>query len=159
MKLFLQAVAAFAVLGVAARHGLADDNKMPKEAAAILAKATEFEVFSLEPSLVKVEGKDTFHGYKTLGKTAVPEKTGKAFVEAIQSGMGGQIDPASCFNPRHGLRATVNGKSVDLVICFQCQQFDVLVGGAEKGQRLLIHNTPAKVLDAVLKEAGIPKAK
>jgi hypothetical protein len=36
---------------------------------------------------------------------------------------------AGCFNPRHGLRLKGGGKSVDLVICFECLQVEVFVNG------------------------------
>ena len=34
-------------------------------------------------------------------------------------------NPSACFIPRHGLRATYNGKTVEVIICFQCHLFSV----------------------------------
>ncbi|MEP7075525.1 MAG: hypothetical protein ABI878_06910 [Acidobacteriota bacterium] len=34
-------------------------------------------------------------------------------------------NPSACFLPRHGLKATYNGKTVEVIICFQCHLFTV----------------------------------
>jgi len=80
-------------------------------------------------------------------------------VGALLKAMEGDIQPAKCFDPRHGIRATHEGKTVELVICFQCAQFNVYVGADGEGKHLLIGKGPEPALDKVLKDAGIPKAK
>ncbi len=29
-----------------------------------------------------------------------------------------------CFNPRHGLRLQIGGRTIDFLICFECQQVE-----------------------------------
>jgi hypothetical protein len=134
------------------------ENKLPDSALAVLTKADQFELLSLKPD-EKEKAQDGFHGYPVLGTTAVKDAdTRKQLVESLTKGMEGKIDPARCFIPRHGVRATHDGKTVELVICFECAQFLVHAPGAA-GKRLLVNKTPEPLFDKVLKEAGIPKAK
>ena len=134
------------------------DNKLPEDVAKILAKAEQIELLSLDPDKRK-EAKDSFHGYKVLGKTALKDaETRKKLVEAFTKGTEGEITPALCFIPRHGLRITHDGKTAELVICFQCAQFHVY-DSTGKLTSLLINKTPEPMFDQLLKDAGIPKAK
>ena len=135
------------------------DNKLPEEARNVLEKAGQWEVLSLDPVQPKEKPADGFHGYKVLGKTTVKGDVQKELVAALLKGMEGDIKPAKCFDPRHGIRATHEGKTVELVICFQCAQFNVYVGADGEGKHLLIGKGPEPALDKVLKDAGIPKAK
>ena len=153
------ATALFTLLTLAIGSARSEDNKLPAEAATILAKATELELYSIVPSFTKSDAKDAFRGYEVLGKTTVKGAGKKDLVAAFKKGLDGQIDPAACFNPRHGIRATYDGKSVDLVICFECAQFKVFLDKGDKGTGLLINAKPQVAFDKVLKDAGIEKAK
>ena len=90
------------------------NNKLPAEVTTILQKAEQFELLSLDPE--PVEGaKNTFHDYKILGRTTIKKASvRKEVVAALLKGMKGKIEPADCFNPRHGIRATHAGSSVPL---------------------------------------------
>src|SRR5262245_65008926 len=55
------------------------------------------------------------------------------------------------------IRATHDGKMVELVICFQCSQFYLHEGG--KSAQLLINEKPGPTFNKVLEDAGIPIAK
>jgi hypothetical protein len=136
------------------------DNKLPEAALAVLSRATDFELLSLDPGSEERSPKDGFHGYKVLGKTAVKDAlVQKRLVKSFAKGMAGDIAPAKCFNPRHGIRATRDGKTVELVICFECSQFDLYDASGEEGKRLLVNQTPEPAFDKVLNDAGLPKAK
>src|SRR5262249_56401493 len=83
-------------------------------------KAKELELYSLARSERGV--KDGFHGWKVLGSTTVKDaetvkKLAAAFKKGVEENNG---IVAACFNPRHGIRLTHDGKTVDLVICFEC---------------------------------------
>jgi hypothetical protein len=64
--------------------------------------------------------------------------------------------PARCFIPRHGIRATHDGKTVELVICFECSQLWVHQGDAKDW--MTIGKEPQSVFDKLLTEAGIELA-
>ena len=66
-------------------------------------------------------------------------------------------DAAACFNPRHGLRVTRNGKTIDFVICFECFQVKVFGGDKDEGG-FRITDTPQPSFDKVLRDAKVPLA-
>ncbi|HLW65757.1 MAG TPA: hypothetical protein VKS79_10595 [Gemmataceae bacterium] len=148
-----------AVLAAASPPATAKDNKLPDEVVNVLANAETFELLSLDPDSRVDTSKDAFHGYKVLGKTSVKEADARQkLVDSLAKGMEGEIRPAKCFNPRHGIRATHDGKTVELVICFECHQFKVFTGPG-KVSGLLVDKSPEPAFDKILKDAGIPKAK
>jgi len=112
------ALAAAFALGAAARA----ENKIPDDVKAVLDKAEKFELISLDPGRDGEKPKDGFHGWKVLGQTEVKDAdTRKKLVAALEKGVkenDGRV--AACFNPRHGIKATHDGKTVELVICFEC---------------------------------------
>ena len=67
---------------------------------------------------------------------------------------------SKCFDPRHGIRATAAGKTVDLVICFECSWVYSYFGD-EKGVQGVTTGTPQATFDKILKDAKVtlPKAK
>ena len=159
MRLMCTLVFAGAALMAVPSRSPAKDNKLPADVVDILSKAEQFELLSLDPNSEGDKSKDAFHEYKVLGKTAVKDaEARKKLIESLTKGMEGEIRPAKCFNPRHGIRATHDGKTVDLVICFECHQFG-LFSGAGEVTGFLVDKSPEPAFDKVLKDAGIPKAK
>ena len=79
----------------------------------------------MEVDPTELKTKPTFHGYLILGQAQVRSaETRTNLLDALYKVMG-KGDPYACFNPRHGIRAVRNKKTVDLVICFECQQIDI----------------------------------
>ncbi|HEX3147873.1 MAG TPA: hypothetical protein VHR66_07295 [Gemmataceae bacterium] len=127
------------------------------KAKAILAKADQVELYSIDPEYLPPEKrpKDGFHGWAVLGKTALKDvdtrKKVLAIAESIRPGTG-----AKCFDPRHAIRATGDGKTVDILLCYECGWAYVFVGDDS------VHFTIAKGqedLNAILKEAKVPLPK
>ena len=87
----------------------------------------------------------------------------KNLVAAFEKGVADNKGiAAKCFNPRHGIRVTQDGKTADFVICFECSQFDVYSGPegkVEKGKHLLVGKSPEATFNKVLKDAGSGKPK
>jgi hypothetical protein len=148
---------AIACLVAGAARG--QDNKLPDVAKNILEKAGQLVLLSIDPRTEKEAPKDGFHGYKVLGRTTLKNDAQKKVVAALPKGMEGRIDPAKCFDPRHGISATHEGNSVELVICFECSQLYVHVTSEKGAKKLLIGKDPEPLLDKILKDAGIPRAK
>lgn len=132
-------------------------NKIPATAAEILEQADGFELLSLSPDYQQQAAKGDFHGYRVLGKAVVTDpETRKKLVSTFQRGVAenqGMI--AACFNPRHGIRVTRNGKREDFVICFECAQ--VQAYGAVEAH-FLISSSPKALFDSMLRHAGISLA-
>jgi hypothetical protein len=137
-----------------------EKNEIPTAARAILDKATDFELYSLDPAQ-RLDDKDGgYHGYKVLGKTAIKDADiRKKLVEALaKSAADNDGTVAGCFIPRHGIRAKHDGKTVELVICFQCLQVQVFLDD-KKDKGFLITSTPQPVFDKVLTDAKVPLPK
>jgi hypothetical protein len=143
---------------LAAVVGLAGERAPSRPAKAILDKADQLELYSLEPDEKEAAANPDggFHGWKILGRTTVKdaeqrEKLLAALYKGLKDSKG---EMAKCFNPRHGIRATAGGKSVDAVICFECLQVVYYVGGRQTKDTLT--EAPQRVFDEVLKEAKVP---
>jgi hypothetical protein len=152
---------ALTVLLLAGAEDRKEVNKLPDSARRVLHKAHRFELLSLDPDVEVKEGaKDVFHGYKVLGKTVVKRKgVRKEILVALFRGVaaGDTEGEPDCFNPRHGIRATYQGKTVDLVLCFECDQIMVYEGESNVAQ-VFTDGSPQRVFDKVLKDAGVPLA-
>ncbi len=148
------------VLLVLSATARADDKPSSKDLKALFEKAETLELFSLDPGadVKEPDVKKGFHGWRILGKTAIKDaKTRKKIVEALYKGLEQSDGTAAlCFNPRHGLRATVDGKTADVVICFECLQMQFVLGEASMTETTT--TTPEKVLNEVLTGAGVPLA-
>jgi hypothetical protein len=132
-------------------------DKVPEHLLTLLEKAERFELLSLNPERAKEKAVDDFHGYKVLGKTTVTDAAvRKKLVAALKKGVEDNDGAAAgCFNPRHGIRVTRDGKTADFVICFECLFVQVHVGGKlEKGLRTT--DSPRDTFDGVLKDAKVP---
>src|SRR5262245_10421401 len=63
-------------------------NKIPAEARAILEKAEQIELLSIDPERPKEKPKDDFHGWKVLGRTVVKDaEVRKKLLAAFQKGV------------------------------------------------------------------------
>jgi len=86
-------------------------------------------------------------------------KTRRDLLRRLDAGMA---DPdkggATCFNPRHAIRATHDDRTVDLVICFECGWVYVYLNGEERKQEE-VDRAVQPAFDEVLKAAGLPLAK
>jgi len=88
-----------------------------------------------------------------------PAPYGARLAGAFLKGMEGKISPARCFTPRRASAQAHDGKTLELVICFECSQFDVYVAPGEMGKRLLVSKAPEPIFDKVLRDAGSLKGK
>ena len=157
------ALASFAMLltTVSAWTAEKPENKLSADVQTILEKAEQFELLSLDPAVEGVKGKEGFHGWKILGKTMVKDAAvRKEIVTALDKGIAeSDGNGAKCFDPRHGIRAQRDGKTVELVICFECMQVQGYLDKSEKSDvHFLVTKTPQDAFDKVLKAAGVKLA-
>lgn len=109
----------------------------------------------MEPTLE--HGSGLFHGYPILGSAELREKVDreallKALATSIRDSDG---DPFACFTPRHGLRFSKDGKTIDIVICFQCESSRAH-GFSFKG--FLQTSSAQPAFDKVLRENGVERS-
>jgi hypothetical protein len=133
-----------------------EENIIPAAVREALDKAEKVTLLSLDPDEKAGVGAPVqFHDWKVLGQTEVKDKAARAklFAALVKGAAQKGLEPAKCFNPRHGLQLTHQGKTVELVICFECAQVRVYGAG---GRGFLISRSPQPTFDKILKDAGVP---
>ncbi|MBY0232173.1 MAG: hypothetical protein K2W96_23085 [Gemmataceae bacterium] len=133
---------------------------LPADTRRILDAADGVELISLDPKRIDAEAKDQgFHGYKPLGKTSLKRKADRAkLLKALYKGIDDSDGTvAGCFNPSHGIRAKSGGKTVELVICYQCCSMTVHLDGKASG--VLTTPSPSKLFNSILADAKVPLPK
>lgn len=134
------------------------NNRLPRKVRSILNSADKVELFAISPRKGDADGakpKDCIQGWKILGTATVSKKDEKqALVEAIDKAIAesGVLDAGRCFRPRHALRASHDGKVVELVICFECTQIHVYLDG-EFEKFCATKRTPEKEMNRILNDA------
>ena len=131
---------------------------LSRQVVKVLQKGEHFEVLSLDPTAimsvhgVELEGApEVFHGYRIRGKTAVASKDEReTLLKLLSQGIakGDSEMVTLCFEPRHGLRSTFQDQSVDLVICFACNQINV--SGTEGIESYQTKDDAAEMLNEIL---------
>ncbi len=133
-------------------------DKIRKE----LDEAERIELFRLKPVPLTDKTKDCkqlFHGYEILftKKVETPEQRTEAgsFVGKILH-WDLLLRMAYCYNPRHGMRASIGKRTLDFVICFECSQIVVYEGDESLGRFALVHmkeNPIKRIMDEVENKA------
>jgi hypothetical protein len=127
-------------------------NEIPDEVTQALQYAPSVILYALEPDgppdvNARIE---QLHGYPILGQAEINGDDRVTAVEQFEASIAewdGMI--AACFEPRHALRATNEGHTYDLLLCYACQQMSVYKdgkpmigvgagGSAERLNRLLV---------------------
>jgi hypothetical protein len=137
--------------------------RLPSATRNVLDHADQFVLYSLDPRSVEylrppeAYPQEVFHDFPVLGRVEVQDAAKQAeLLRALYEGIAAKnIEPANCFFPRHGVRASLNGVTVDLVICFECSQIQI---HPAKGKDVLTSASPQPVFNRVLKEAGVELA-
>jgi hypothetical protein len=140
-------------------------NKDPGNIWTFLEQADQFEFLSLQPESEgseRPEPENDFHRHTVLGKIRVQDpETRKELIAALKKGTEENTSGAvKCFWPRHGIRATHEGKTIDLAVCFHCLQVYVYVNeDPVRKEVILTSKSPEPLFDKVLQDAGIPLGK
>jgi hypothetical protein len=134
-------------------------ESIPAAELKILRNAESFELFSLDPDQRNQPKEGSFQSWKILGSTKLDAATRAKVLAALEKGVSesdGTV--AGCFNPRHGIRATSGGQTVELVICFECMSASTYLNGT-LGKGFLLTPSPRQTFDAALKQANVPLPK
>ena len=133
-------------------------NRMPESASAALDNAAGVELISLDPSHDS-QIQDAYHGCKVLGSVIVSDPSiVHSLVDSLKLGVAehdGAV--AVCFNPRHAIKFTVDGKLYEFVICFECLQV-IWSADSEPQEPFLVSGSPQAVFDRVLNSSGVELA-
>jgi len=100
-------------------------------------------------------GEADFAGYPVLGKMEITSQNDRnQLIAALQNAIAYPDGPPNkCFWPRHAVLAVENGKTFEIVICFQCRQYMLNGRGFP-----LIGRRAQPMLNDYLKKAGVPIA-
>lgn len=125
----------------------------------VLFNATELELVAVDPAWPTPESvadPATLHGYTVRGRAATSEREVRLeLLEALGAAArenDGMV--AACFNPRHALIAHHDGRTAELIICFECLTFQVW-DGAERVETVDISDTPRGLFDRIFEEHGL----
>ena len=134
-------------------------NRIPRRARELLEKAQRFELFSIEPRRSEEKPADEFHGWEILGRTEIAPgmDRNRIVISLKQSVEEGGDAFAGCFNPRHAIRVTVDGKTADLAICFECNSILVYFD-EDADSQVQISDSAQSTFDDILRAAKVPLA-
>lgn len=131
-------------------------QKIPEPALTALEKGDKFELFSLNPARTAEKPPNEFHGWEILGSTKVDKADVRKKLVAALKKAAAENDgvAAGCFNPRHGIRIVHGGKTIDVVICFECYSASVYIDDERKDSFLLTDSAQA-TFNKVLTDAKV----
>lgn len=145
----------------------AEENQLPPEALRALRGARSLELFALDPTPL-MQGavppeKGVFHEYPILGRAVLSDAVqAKALGELVLRGIReSDGTAAACFNPRHGIRVSQDGRTLDFVICYECLSLSVhgdLLGSAGPRLGLLTAQRVESGVSAIFEGAGLKTA-
>ena len=146
------------------------EARLPDGALQVLERCPQLTLFSLDPgegdydTIVGSAPRPMFHDHAIKGQTVIDADDKAALLASFYDGF---VPPPSqlkqvgfgCFNPRHGIRATHDGKTVDLLICFGCMKYQGYLNDHQFAVNKGITNAPAEKFKQILTGAGIAIAR
>lgn len=137
-------------------------EEIPAGFASVFLHADEIELIAIDPDWPTKESladPKNLHGYNIRGraKLADRQKRLELLAEFSRGAMENDGVVAACFNPRHVLRAQHEGRTCDIIICFECLSFKMVdeSGHVANGD---IAESPAPYFNRVFAEAGLSVA-
>lgn len=155
------------VLFTVAACSSSTENRLPAQAEAALRTARSMELLALDPTPLArgaaVPEGGTFHDYPILGRATLADAVqAKALGELVLRGIReSDGTAAACFNPRHGIRVSQDGRTLDLVICYECLSLSVhgdLLGSGGPRLGLLTAQRVESGVSAIFEGAGLKTA-
>ncbi len=109
------------------------ESKLPPALFQALHDAPSLTLYSLDPHNLLLEPlaeppakSNVFHDFRILGQTSLSGNLRDRAVRVLEDAMSHwNGNEFNCFEPRHGIRVTLNDASYDLVICFQCRSLEM----------------------------------
>lgn len=134
-------------------------DELAQEFRDILFNADSLELVATNPDWPTKETEAdpaTLHGYTVRGRAEIKDRALRLeLLTALGAGArenNGMV--AACFNPRHALIAKHNGKTCELIICFECLTFQVW-DGKERKETVDLSETPRATFDRIFTDAGL----
>ena len=146
------------------------DAIFPDGARQVLEQSPQLTLFSIIPgeedydTVSNTKNLPMFHSHWVLGQTAVSDPDAKAaLLASLYDGFVSAPNPnglkqigTGCFNPRHGIRAELDGQTVDLLVCFECMKFDGYFNNHRFPKQRFVNSAPSETFNRVLTAANVP---
>lgn len=98
------------------------NESLPPKVREILEKAETFEILA---EVKKENESDSLSFYPNRIAFITDETEKKEILEAFYYDASDGYYPSACYIPHHKIRATYQGKNVEIEICFDCSRFNV----------------------------------
>lgn len=133
-------------------------DRLAREVEAMNRPEDRVVLYSLDPKTWEQKNlpeESKFHGYAIRGSAEIldPAERSRLFT-SLGEGIRNVRFVAMCFDPHHGLRIVQGDKTIDLVLCFGCQQGKIHNYPGIK--EFSVSGTPWKVFDTALRNHGLP---
>ena len=104
------------------------DRRLPKRSRDLLEFANQLEVFEVEPCVathtLKPIERGRFLGCKVTRRAIVTDPREKEqFLKVLFQAVTSEGSGMACFTPRHGVRALNKAERIEMLICFECENF------------------------------------
>jgi hypothetical protein len=155
------ALAGAALLAWEPWRGYGDEGLVPDDPDDVILFSIDGKAMREPEEFGKPSDRELLYECPVLGRTAVTDPAlRRQVVAAVRRDIGAaQGEQASCFVPRHVLRVTKGGRTVDLVICFECHNYRAYADGTHiAGGAPSVGNRSQKLLNRVLAADGVPLA-
>ena len=125
----------------------------------VLLADESLEIVAIDPDWPTTESKKdpaSLHGYAVRGRAQLMDRQlRQELLQALAQGARENDGmSAACFNPRHVIIAESNGKTCELIICFECLACQVWDGNVRVTQ-IDISETPRATFDRIFTDAGL----
>lgn len=142
-------------------------RRIPPEVSQALRKAAQVDLLEVHPERLSwrqgsraqaAQALPQVGGFEVLATVRLSEVERTRLLGSLEAGIAA-ANPAvsaSCFNPRHALRADFEGSRFEVVICFECIEVVCL----QNGEQVASEHTerfPQADFDAVLARARSPR--
>lgn len=125
----------------------------------ILCSTDALELVAVDPDWptpASMADPATLHGYTVRGRATVTDRAERLELLQALAAAARENDGmvAACFNPRHALIAHHQGRTAELIICFECLTFQVW-DGAEHVETVDLSATPRPLFDHIFEDHGL----
>ena len=128
------------------------DSTLPPRVREVLEKADVLEIRGLSS-----EEKAGIGWYPDVHAILSTEADRKELLSAFYYDASAGPNPSACFIPRHSLRATYKGKTVEVIICYQCHLFSVQGDFGEIDGGMYLEGSAAhRIFHKIMSEKGEP---
>jgi hypothetical protein len=140
------------VLGAALATVLDPFPSAPKrEIQNVLKEAGGIELVGLDPARVREESPDLFGSRKVIQRRSLSAAEQQQVRAAVQADLRYRVFVVGrCFNPRHGLELTTSSGKYQLLLCYECNQMELVSPQGKSSNLVPLGGSSAETLNALL---------